>query len=318
MWADAVFEGGGMKGIGLVGALSVAEKNGYRWKKVAGSSAGSIIATMLAAGFTAKEMAELMFEKDFTDFLTPRWHEYLPYMGSAIRLWFKKGLYSGNDLEKWIAQILESKGIRTFKDLPGDTELHMIASDITRGQIVVLPRDLEDYGYKLEDFPVAKVVRMSCSIPFFFEPVKLVYQKTGETCYIVDGGVLSNFPVWLFDQDNPRWPTFGFRLFSPDEKQFHEISGPFSMLLSIFFTMLEAHDNRYIEDLDQVRSIQVPSLDVKLTDFSISREKKKQLFLSGVQAAEKFFNHWTFQNYLEARAKQKSIHSRLRQDKMGS
>lgn len=34
MWADAVFEGGGVKGIGLVGALSVAESNGYRWKKL--------------------------------------------------------------------------------------------------------------------------------------------------------------------------------------------------------------------------------------------------------------------------------------------
>ncbi|MGA8941722.1 MAG: patatin-like phospholipase family protein [Thermoactinomyces sp.] len=318
MWADAVFEGGGIKGIGLVGALSVAERKGFRWKKVAGSSAGSIIATLLAAGFTAEEMAELMFEKDFKDFLTPKWPEYLPYIGPAIRLWFKKGLYSGNDLEKWIAQILESKGIRTFKDLKGDTELHIIASDITRGQILVLPRDLEDYGYKLEDFPVAKVVRMSCSIPFFFDPVKLACQKTGEICYIVDGGVLSNFPVWLFDKEKPRWPTFGFRLYSPDEKQFHEISGPFSMLLSIFFTMLEAHDNRYIEDLDQVRSIQVPSLDVKLTDFSISEEKKKQLFQSGVQAAETFFNQWTFEDYLKARAKQKSIHSRLRKNSPGS
>lgn len=317
MWADAVFEGGGVKGIGLVGALSVAESNGYRWKKVAGSSAGSIIATLIASGYTAQEMAKIMMEKDFGDFLTPKWHEYLPYLGSAIRLWFKKGLFSGNELEKWIAQLLKQRGVRTFKDLSQETELHIIASDITRGQLLVLPRDLKDYGYQAENFPVAKVVRMSCSIPFFFDPVKLTYKPTGETCYIVDGGVLSNFPVWLFDQENPRWPTFGFRLYSPEDNQFHKIHGPFSMLFSLFFTMLEAHDNRYIEELEQVRSIQVSSLDVKLTDFSLSKEKKRELFLSGVKAAETFFNHWTFDEYLKARGKKKSIQQQKYTDHLG-
>jgi NTE family protein len=317
MWADAVFEGGGVKGIGLVGALSVAESNGYRWKKVAGSSAGSIIATLIASGYTAQEMAEIMMDKDFSDFLTPKWPEYLPYVGSAIRLWFKKGLFSGNELEKWIARLLEQKGVYTFQDLSRETELHIIASDITRGQLLVLPRDLEDYGYQAENFPVARVVRMSCSIPFFFDPVKLTYKPTGETCYIVDGGVLSNFPVWLFDKENPRWPTFGFRLFSERDHEFNKISGPFSMLLSLFFTMLEAHDNRYIEELEQVRSIQVPSLDVKLTDFSLSKEKKRELFLSGVKAAELFFNNWTFDEYLKARGKRNSLRQK-RTDQAGS
>ena len=37
--ADAVFEGGGVKGVGLVGAVAVAEKMGYQWQNVAGTSA---------------------------------------------------------------------------------------------------------------------------------------------------------------------------------------------------------------------------------------------------------------------------------------
>ena len=305
MWADAVFEGGGVKGIGLVGALSVAESNGYRWKKVAGSSAGSIIATLIASGYTAQEMAEIMMEKDFSDFLTPKWPEYLPYVGSAIRLWFKKGLFSGNELEKWIARLLEQKGVYTFKDLSRETELHIIASDITRGQLLVLPRDLEDYGYQAEYFSVARVVRMSCSIPFFFDPVKLTYKPTGETCYIVDGGVLSNFPVWLFDKENPRWPTFGFRLFSEKDHEFNKISGPFSMLLSLFFTMLEAHDNRYIEELEQVRSIQVPSLDVKLTDFSLSKEKKEGIVLVRGQSGQTLFQPLDIRRIFESKGQAK-------------
>lgn len=47
--ADAVFEGGGVKGIGLVGAIAVAEEKGYRWVNVAGTSAGAIVAALLAA-----------------------------------------------------------------------------------------------------------------------------------------------------------------------------------------------------------------------------------------------------------------------------
>ena len=54
--ADAVFEGGGVKGIGLVGAVAVAEERGYQWVNVAGTSAGAIVAALLAAGYSAAEI----------------------------------------------------------------------------------------------------------------------------------------------------------------------------------------------------------------------------------------------------------------------
>jgi NTE family protein len=40
---DAVFEGGGVKGIGLVGVIAVAEDRGYKWVSVAGTSAGLLL-----------------------------------------------------------------------------------------------------------------------------------------------------------------------------------------------------------------------------------------------------------------------------------
>jgi NTE family protein len=312
MWADAVFEGGGTKGIGLVGALSVAEEHGYRWKKVAGTSAGSIIATLSAAGYTAKELYEILLQKNFADFLVPSWYGRIPYLGPALSLWIKKGIYSGDALEKWVEQLLLKKGIVSFQDFGDEVPVHLIATDITRGRLLDLPNDLTEYGYDPGLFPVAKVVRMSCSIPYFFEPVRLLHKPTGLTCYIVDGAVLSNFPVWIFDKENPRWPTLGFRLFSPDEKPFHEIDGPFSMFISIFFTMMDAHDNRYIKEHDEVRTIQVPTLGVKLTDFSISSERKRELFQAGAQAAEAFFSKWDYHKYLAARTQKKGISYKLR------
>ncbi|SEN23822.1 patatin-like phospholipase family protein [Lihuaxuella thermophila] len=312
MWADAVFEGGGVKGIGLVGALCVAEEKGFKWRKLAGTSAGSIVASLLAAGYTAKELYQIMIEQDFVDFILPSWYDQLPYLGPTIRLWIKKGMFSGLPLERWIEKLLLAKGIRTFGDLKGDRELHIIASDISRGRLLVLPHDLEQYGYNPKELSVARIVRMSCSIPFFFEPVKIIHKPTGSVCYVVDGAVLSNFPVWLFDQDNPRWPTLGFRLTENQAEHVHKIYGPLSMFRSILFTMMDAHDNRHIQEQDQVRTIMVPTLDVKMTDFSISREKKEQLFQSGVKAAEQFFKTWNFDHYLAVRGVKRQVTYQIR------
>lgn len=298
VWADAVFEGGGVKGIGLVGALTVAEEKGYRWKNLAGASAGSIIASLLAAGYTAKELQQIMIKQSFLDFIPSTWLHKIPYLGPTTRLWIKKGLYSGDVLEQWLEELLVAKGIRTFSDLKDGKELLVIASDISRGQLLVLPRDLEEYGYDPEQLSIARVVRMSCSIPFFFDPVKILHYPTRTPSYIVDGGVLSNFPVWLFDESSPHCPTFGFRLISDEDQQVHQIDGPFSMFKSIFFTMLDAHDNRYIKKQDQVRTILVPTQDVKLTDFSISGDRRQMLYESGVRAAENFFKSWNYDRYL--------------------
>lgn len=304
MWADAVIEGGGVKVIGLVGAIKVAEQKGFRFKRLAGTSAGSIVATLLAAGYTSDELYQILLEKDLSTLVQTSWYSKIPYLGPAYRLWVKKGLNSGRQIEQWVDELLQAKGIHTFADFDSGIELSIIASDITMGNLLVLPKDLEIYGYDQTRFPVSRAVRMSCSIPFFFDPVRLIHKPSSKRCYVVDGAILSNFPVWIFDQENPQWPTFGFRLFSGEtEPPVHEIEGPFSLFYSMFLTMMDAHDNRHIREQDQVRTIMVPTLGVKLTDFSISRKEKKRLFQAGVKSAEQFFKTWSFDQYLQARGK---------------
>ena len=72
LMADAVFEGGGVKGIGLVGAVAVAEERGYQWVNIAGTSAGAIVAALLAAGYSAAEMKQIMEELDYNSFKDAR------------------------------------------------------------------------------------------------------------------------------------------------------------------------------------------------------------------------------------------------------
>ncbi len=212
--------------------------------------------------------------------------------------------------EEWIRGLLQKKKVETFKDLILEEyknderyrfKLRVIASDITLGRMLVLPQDIADFGIRPEDLNVALAVRMSMSIPFFYEPIKLRNMKTNEESYIVDGGLLSNFPVWLFDTEGnaPAWPTLGFKLVEPEEGAPHQIRGPISLLAALFSTMMEAHDERYVEDQHFARTIPIPTLGVQTTEFDISREKSEALYQSGKQGAEKFFATWNFTEYVD-------------------
>ncbi len=62
-----------------------------------------------------------------------------------------------------------------------------------------------------DDQSVADAVRASMAIPFFFRPVALT-ASSGLTSTLVDGGILSNFPIDSLDRTDgrrPRWPSFG-------------------------------------------------------------------------------------------------------------
>jgi len=296
MKADAVFEGGGVKGIGLVGALTVAEEEGYdEWINVAGTSAGAIVASLLAAGYDASELEELIMTLDYTKFRDKGIIDHIPYFGPLISLLREKGLYEGNYLYDWLTNQLQKKGVSTFSDLqtgfPEDKYkygLKVIAANISGRSMLVLPQDIADLGGNPDDLSVAKAVRMSMSIPGFFEPV--VRNKS----FIVDGGLLSNFPVWLFDSnDEPSWPTFGFKLIEKGGS----ISGVFSYAKEIFFTMMEAHDERHQEESQRVRTIGIDSCGVSTTDFNLDKEDRRKLFHSGRKAAREFFDDWDFEAY---------------------
>ena len=308
--ADAVFEGGGVKGIGLVGAVAVAEERGYHWVNLAGTSAGAIVAALLAAGYRAAELKEVLQELDYNRFKDTSLLDRVPFAGPLASLVFEKGIYEGKFFENWMRGLLREKQVETFKDLIIEDyqddaryrfRLRVIASDISRGRLLVLPQDIADYGMIPENLDVATAVRMSMSIPFFFEPIELRNMKTNQASYIVDGGLLSNFPVWLFDSEGsiPQWPTFGFKLVEPGEGTPHQVRGPISLLTSLFATMMEAHDARYIEDEQFVRTIPIPTLGVGTTEFDISQARSEALYQSGRQAAEKFLAAWDFHDYVE-------------------
>lgn len=305
---DGVFEGGGVRGIGLVGALSVIEEAGYEFVNLAGTSAGAIVATLIAAGYGASEIRAIIDGIDFKRMTDDTGFGRVPVVGKLIELLVHDGMYRGDYLLNLVRELLAKKGVRRFGDLVMRQyesqdryrfKVRVVTSDISRGRMVVLPDDIAGYGLVPEDLEVARAVRMSASIPFFFRPVKQANREGGKS-FVVDGGVLSNFPVELFDSPGkPEWPTFGFRLVSSRAQPVieHRVRGPISMLRALFETMTEAHDARYIETHNFVRTITIDTHGIPATKFALTAQEKTLLYDSGVEAARAFLSQWNFPAY---------------------
>ncbi|MCM3704561.1 MULTISPECIES: patatin-like phospholipase family protein [Cytobacillus] len=294
MYIDGVFSGGGIKGFALIGAYEAVHKRGFRFKRVAGTSAGSIVAALIAANYTSEEIYRLVDEFEVKKLLDER-KTFIPFaVGKWLNLYWHLGLYKGSELESWMTEKLGDRGIRTFSDLPPQS-LRVIASDLTNGRLVVLPDDLVDYGIDPNSFPVAKAIRMSCSLPYFFEPVKL--NSYSSTSVIVDGGVLSNFPMWLFDKENVKKtrPVLGIKLsHNLSERPPNQIDNAIQMYAALFETMKDAHDARYISRKHAQNIIFIPTDGVLTAEFNITEQKKKDLLEHGRQCAEKFFSSWSY------------------------
>jgi NTE family protein len=316
--ADLVLQGGGVKGIALAGAV-VEFMRGHRIRRVAGTSAGAILASLVAAGFTADEVKEAMASLRYDK--VPDSRPNLPLLTPALSFLTQNGLFQGDFIHDWVRRQLESKGVRTFRDLrlqdtkadpalSGDRGYRLVvtATDVTRGRSLRLPWDYrEGYGLDPDDQLVADAVRMSLSIPLFFTPQELVDQRTKHRSTIVDGGVLTNFPVEIFDREDgrlPRWPTFGIGVI-PDLPGADStlmprtpIPGPIGLLTSVATAAVVGHDQTYLDRPRNARRlVRIDTSGVGIVSFGIKRAARQRLFDNGQEAARNFLQDWDWQAY---------------------
>ncbi|PIC77285.1 hypothetical protein CSV74_06465 [Sporosarcina sp. P19] len=292
MRINGVFSGGGLKGFALVGAVQELEKQGYQFENVAGTSAGAIVASFLAAGYTADEIEVMLAEEDFQALLDPR-KTLLPFpFMKWVSLYWRMGLYQGKALEDWFFEKLARKGCYAFGDLPKGS-LKLVASDLTNGKMMVLPDDLQKYGYDADRFSIAKALRMSCGIPYFFEPVRLDAPKG---TIVVDGGVLSNFPMWIFDEDTSsrKLPVIGIKLSrNQDEVPGRTIRNAMQLFEALFSTMKNAHDEKYISKRHVQNIIFIPVENYSATQFDLSEEQMDDLLSIGRSRTQEFLLTWS-------------------------
>lgn len=300
MKINAVFEGGGMRGIAIVGAINCIENEGFEFARVAGCSAGAVIAAFIAAGYSSKEIRKMLSEINFLKFMDKDPLQRLPVLGKPLGIIRKQSLYSGDYLESFMANLLQHKGISKFKDVyvNGEYKLKIVASDITNKKLLILPDDLHNYGIDPMEFSIAKAVRMSSSIPFYFKPVQL--NTPSGTCYIVDGGITCNFPLTIFDvTSNQSCPTIGFR-FELDSlnKRKPKKNDTLSFLFAVAETMSAKTTPEYLSQENIARSIIIPTCGIQVTDFNLNKEKGLQLYKTGYKQAKAFLSTWNLDEYI--------------------
>lgn len=306
MQTDLVLEGGGCKAIGFVGAINKLEEEGYSFNQIAGVSAGSIIGSLLSIGYTGTELKNIISKLDYTKFLSTHGIQSIPKVGKYISLLKNKGMYDGNYIETWLEKLLEAKGKTTFGDIMdenGQSKLKIITTELNSQQLTILPDDLPKYNINPKTFKISKAVRMSISIPFFFTPVRIDYKDINNMSkigYFVDGGCLSNFPIWLFDINGiPSKPTIGLKLGSDTYYNGIIDSTPIKNYLScIVETMIDKNEEVFLRDKDSVRTIAIPTLDVSTTQFDLSHSKAMDLYQSGYNSTKNFLSEWDFQEYI--------------------
>ena len=242
---NVVLEGGGVKGIALVGALLVLEEAGFSVERIAGTSAGAVVGSITAAlrqsGSDLVPLVGYLRSLEFHKFMPEgRLHELLDHTGGrlaglvadAAHLTNREGLYSGEYLESWLRPIFTGLGISTFADLRIEPDLPASAarasrllvfvSDITRGRLTRLPAEYPLYGLDADEQDPVRAVHASMAIPFFFEPVHVTAEEatmhveipgSGTTAVHfaggrhtwVDGALLAKYPIHSFDPSSPEY-----------------------------------------------------------------------------------------------------------------
>jgi NTE family protein len=320
--ADLVLSGGGVKFIGLVGAIVALMDAGYSFRRVSGVSAGSVVAAVLSAAskgaqLTGEEVKELALSVPLG-----KWRDAgpVPYLGAAWGLLRDTSLYRGDAAYEWVRSELKNLGVTTFGDLTDEEQLPeercyrlvVTVADLTAAQLVRLPWDYRRlYGLDPDEQPVADAVRASMAIPFFYRPVTLTCAN-GAKSTLVDGGVLSNFPIDTFDRHDgkpPRWPTFGITILPTPTEGIGAVMPVLkplrlleqtALLESLLTTMLAGHDQTHLnQPWVSARAITVESTNVGVLDFDAPRSRLEELYDNGYAAAQQFLSTWDWPAYLE-------------------
>ena len=311
----AIFEGGGAKGLAHVGALKATETRNITFKSVGGTSAGAIMAALVAAGYSADELfnpndiESSQLKVNFLDFLDKdTWRSTqavftalnkikkspCPTFFSLYYLWkFRfiassllknKGLFETAKFSAWLELLLSKKLNKTdtitFKDLK--LPLTIISTDVSSCNIRVFSQsDTPNYS-------VSEAVASSIAIPLFFKP--RTDPSTQQT--LVDGGVVSNYPTWIFDKERQSNEggviTLGYKL--TEKKTNSEPIGTnfYRYLLQLINSALWGDQSLEIRGIESLHSIPL-EVSAGTLEFDLDVDQKNKLYDEGKRSTDAYF-----------------------------
>lgn len=284
---DVVLEGGGVKAIALLGAITALMNRGYVIRKIAASSAGSIPALMYAIGYTPAEMKKFMGKTDFSKLPDDTPLLNAPIIGATIklwRIWKHHGIYPGTKVYAWIEQILAGRAT-TFCEL--NVDFRVTAYDLENREVVIFSKKTHPH------MKIADAVRMTTSYPFFFQPPSYFDPQANKTRTFIDGGFAENFPLGIFDNEKDkrgRPLTIGFKLVSHAKKDMvHGIGGSetsrseklIGFIIGMARLAVDNQERFHISRPEWNRIVPIDVGEISALDFNIGKEVAERLYETG-------------------------------------
>jgi NTE family protein len=274
-----VFEGSGVRNAIYAGGLLALEEAGLldEVDSVAGTSSGSIVATMYSLGYTPREIADEILALDFSKLLDGA------IFTGPVRLLMRYGWHKGDYFREQMRAIIAKKtgdAHLTFRECAarGYRGLRIVGCNVTKRMVRVFPDAFS------QDMELADAVRISMSIPLFFASVPF----QGDV--YVDGGVMWNYPLGIFDElSRVNAATVGFHVKNTPLPASARTWTPHDYFAGLFESSIRQQESDLEQrPLDRARTVTVPDGGFGLADFWIDRMGKAALLEAGRDATHAF------------------------------
>jgi NTE family protein len=300
-YENLVFEGAGIRGIAYSGVIEQLEAYGMMkdLKKAGGTSAGAITAMMVALGYEAEEIYPIISGTRFQQFNDGGWG----FVGGIHRMKKRFGWYKTKRFDQWLEGLIEAKTGApdiTFAEMArrGYKDLHVTGTCLNRQTLLV---------FSAATYPNMKVkdaVKVSMSIPLYFEASFIdaqgrLYKNPDaekQLDIVIDGGILGNFPIGIFDDTRvdsygvsyrvPNPKTLGVRIdadqqIENDQKGLglahQEINDLKSYIEAFYILTLESLNRQPLTPEDWERTLSVSSVGISPKIKRLSAEEKERL-----------------------------------------
>lgn len=275
---NCVFGGGAIRGMCYIGAMQALQEFNVEISSIAGSSVGSVFASLFALGYSIDEIKEFFLDFNFNmfrDINISLFESDLSISKGEIFLdWLREKIekkYYGKNYKK------DTKRVR-FKDI--EKNLYILTLDINTNTPFIFSKE------NTPDEEIAFAVRVSAGMPGLMKPVNY------GNAILVDGDLIKSWPAWkvFTDLNTSENRLLEFRLEGSRENQ--EIKNPLdyvnSVLSTIWYLSTENIYNLYHEN-DRYDYVIIDTKDVIMFDFTLDKNEKEKLIERGYETTKRYF-----------------------------
>ena len=263
-----VLSGGGAKGIYFIGILKKLEDLNIikNINTFSGTSIGAFFSALFSIGYTSKELYDFIILLKISKIKKMSVNNFFQFFG----------IDDGNNLEIILENMFELKGFNkntTFLELFNKTKKELIITGVCINE-----KKCHYFSYKnYPNMPIIKAVRISCSVPIYFNPVKY------DNKLWVDGAVIDNFPIGIFRHKLSK--TLGIYLtIKIDPNDVNNLEDYFSSLIMSFSIGIDSKCTNGFEN----NTIIIKSDKISLLDTGLTKEDIIDIINEGYNLATSF------------------------------